>query len=442
MGFLSGMKKMADLATGQAPNPLLDNKVGRKLKKSADFWTGEGDNPLMDNEFGRKMKKSADFWTGSAEDIDFDVPSPKRKKVKKPKPERVKTQEEIDEDRALDESAERAAKWLLLSPFKLVWEIIKLPYTIVKFAFDILTNLIPLITCAIVIPMAYYNKYLFALTGLDLPEGFEVLSSWFLAFIIIWISVKVARYRKFKKADQDETLPKTIKEFKKLARKSFWGNVHAQRKLGLCYLKGYGVNQDLYKAKILFQKAADKGSDSAKLMVGEGKIEGYCQWPDFTGGIITLEPFAKRGNRAAIKNLNRMLTIEGFDPLTWDVDYKERKRKLYHDLAYKYAVPEVVFEESVQRVELGRKSGSKYADYSKHYKAIKACAEQNYIPALEFMAGDVETPPQLQEEYKKKAEKLSAELAAKTAEEERISKELAQVMPEKYNKPVHDTSEQ
>ena len=76
-------------------------------------------------------------------------------------------------------------------------------------------------------------------------------------------------YKKGVAAFEDEEYEVAVKAFKKSAKK---GHVEAQIMVGMCYEKGYGVDEDIEEAMDWYRKAADSEDPLAEAVYGMGLI--------------------------------------------------------------------------------------------------------------------------------------------------------------------------
>lgn len=394
-------------------------KLLKGLAKQSAFWSGM--YPYHPKTAaGQKRIRKALFWAGQGRFSPSEIEKRAENKLKEPpKPKKYDPEDEL-----MDIMQEDNIINIIFFPVLLLSYLIKFPF---KFVLGVFTNKVAFVATLIFSFLLYSHSEIVSsnLFLKVIPTEYQSLTGNFWIWIIIgviFINYILYRHRKkiFTKLDNDKSLPQNIKEFKRLARKAFMGNVHAIRKMGDCYALGYGVNKDILKAGKLYRKAMKKGSMSARTSLGEGFMKGYDMDPDYIKAFYYLSKPARKGDMRALSLIYTLLVEYpnqyGFE--RWSQEYKNKQVNEFKDLAIKYNTPDVLFKE---RVKIKGDSFT-YADKAAMLGsklALDYMIQLDYLKKSKFYL------------YKSKLCELEEILEQKN----KISTEIASKLPAKFNKP-------
>lgn len=394
-------------------------KLLKGLAKQSAFWMGQLPyHPKTAR--GQKCIRMALFWNGKGKFPPSEIEKRAKNKLKEPpKPKKYDPEDELMDIMVNDNIIN-----IIFFPVILLSYLIKFPF---KFVFGVFTNKVAFVATLIFSFLLYshseiVSSYLFLKV---IPTEYQSLTGnfWIWTIIsVIFINYILYRHRKkiFTKLDNDKSLPQNIKEFKRLARKAFMGNVHAIRKMGDCYSCGYGVNKDILKAGKLYRKAMKKGSMSARTSFGEGFMKGYDMDPDYIKAFYYLSKPARKGDTRALSLIYTLLVeypnLYGFE--RWSQEYKYKQVNEFKDLAIEYNTPDVLFKErakikgdSFTHADKAAMLGSKLA--------LDHMIQLDYLKKSKFYF------------YKSKL----CEIEEILEQRNKISAEIASKLPAKFNKP-------
>lgn len=115
---------------------------------------------------------------------------------------------------------------------------------------------------------------------------------------------------------KDYTL--ALQEFRPLAEQ---GDSMAQFNLGLMYVRGEGVTQDLSEAVAWFSKSADQGNVMAQVNLGNMYANGEGTPTDYAAAVNCYRKAAAQGNTLAIVNLGIFFVKGQGLPQNWVAAY-------------------------------------------------------------------------------------------------------------------------
>ncbi len=95
-----------------------------------------------------------------------------------------------------------------------------------------------------------------------------------------------------------------------MAQAAVQDHADAQFYLGFCYLKGWGVKQDLREATQWCRKAAMQGCDDAQYVLGSSYEYGVGVEENVVEAIKWYRKAAEQGNEEAIKAYRKITTGE------------------------------------------------------------------------------------------------------------------------------------
>lgn len=122
-------------------------------------------------------------------------------------------------------------------------------------------------------------------------------------FTLVTARVAIADYESGVRAVNLGDFSTAYREFRTLANR---GDAKGQNGLGILYLRGWGVDQDLDKALNLFHKAAKKGHRAAENNLGEMYLAGVGVPKDFAKAFDWCWRAAQKGDPDAQNNLGVM----------------------------------------------------------------------------------------------------------------------------------------